>query len=277
MKKVTIKKARICTGCGRVLPLTNEYFNNNKAARGGLETKCKRCMKEVKLKRYKNQIYEMYCIRTDKYYIGQTIKPLNDRISKHFSDAKRGREQPLYEDIRRYGRDGFTYKELEYVPDRNDLDDKEKYWIGKYKTEGKILYNRETGGRSGDITTKEVREKMAESKGRKPFYVFTYDKEFVGEFNNSQEVNRILGTTTCSQMLSGKQKHFGNYIAIYKDDYTEEKLDEIVSRLFIDCSGNVRTYCDVSGDKNPMSKKNRIAREQQFLNLREIGKEVSLN
>ena len=243
MKKVIIKKARICTGCGRVLPLTSEYFNNNKNSRGGLETKCKRCMKEVKLKRYKNQIYEMYCTYADKYYIGQTIKPLNDRISKHFSDAKRGREQPLYDDIRRYGRDGFTYRELEYVPDKNNLDEREKYWIEKYKNDGKMLYNRETGGRKGDITTKEIREKQAISRGRKPFYVFTYDKKFIGEFNNTQEVDRMLGVRKqgCAGMLRGAQRRFGDYVAIYKDEYSEERLDDILSHLFIDINGKLQT------------------------------------
>ena len=101
-RKTKIEDIKVCTGCKEYLPNTAEYLNRNKNCKDGLETKCKNCMKEVKLRRYKNVIYELYCIETNTYYIGQTIKPLNDRISKHFSDAKRGREQILYEDIRKY-------------------------------------------------------------------------------------------------------------------------------------------------------------------------------
>lgn len=210
-------------------------------------------MREVKLKRYKNVIYELYCIETNTYYIGQTIKPLNDRISKHFSDAKRGREQILYEDIRKYGRSSFTYRVIEEVSNREELDDKERFWIDKYIKDGFALYNNEFGGRKDINVPYKTRVKMAQKKGTKPFVVYDINKKFIGKFEKIIDANNKLGTGFNNSMIRSEQ-HYKDLIAIYEEDFTKEKLDGIIKKLIIK-DGKIKKYHDNSGKNNPMYNK----------------------
>lgn len=256
-KKIIINqdtnKTKICSFCHKEFPNTPEYFNRNKLhKRDGLETQCKICKKEVKLRRYKNIIYEIYCIPTDKYYIGQTIKPINDRISKHFSDAKRGREQPLYKDIRNYDRINFTYKEIEYVPDKENLDKREQYQIKTYINKGYNLYNIELGGRRGSIVANSTKLKQAKSKGTKPFLLYDYWGNMYGRFESITEAERKYNIKGIGSVLGGKCYHSDKYIAIYEHEFSKEKLNSIIRKLTIDKNGNVRTYVNHIGENNPM-------------------------
>ena len=70
-------------------------------------------------------------------------------------------------------------------------------------------------------------------------------------------------------MLNRTAKHCGNYVVIYEKDYNNNPnaLNEIFSKLIINKNNNLRTYVNLSGQNNPMSKINRAKRDQ--------GKEVS--
>lgn len=142
-------KNKKCTKCGNFYPATEEFFFKHEKCKDGLESQCKKCVRKRRRSRYQNIIYEIYCIPTNTYYIGQTVKTLTERISQHFSDAKRGRSQPLYEDIRKYDKEMFTYRILETIEDKDKLDNLERFYIDKYLNEGKQLYNKEIGGRKG--------------------------------------------------------------------------------------------------------------------------------
>ncbi len=207
-------------------------------------------MKMVKLKRYKNIIYEIYCTKTNKYYIGQTIKPLNDRMSKHFSDAKNGRKQPLYDDIRRYGRDYFVYQELCCVTTSEDLDDKERYWIDKYLKDGRDLYNLEFGGRKNVSVPYSTRVKMATSAGTAPFVVYDIHKNYIGRFEKIIDANTMLGTYFNNDKIANNGCSHG-YIAFYELEFSTYKLDLILSNLVL-INGKIRKKVDLSGKNNPM-------------------------
>jgi group I intron endonuclease len=211
-------------------------------------------MREVKLRRYKNVIYELYCIETNTYYIGQTIKPLNDRISKHFSDAKRGRKQILYKDIRKYGRDSFTYKAIEEVQNRENLDSRERFWIDEYIKNGFVLYNNEFGGRKDINVPYKTRVRMAVKKGTKPFSVYDINKKLVGRFEKLNDAKDKLGVHFTNSMVKNGYQSKG-LIAIYDEDFSEEKLSKIVNGLEVTKSGLIRKYRDLSGENNPMYKK----------------------
>ena len=211
-------------------------------------------MKEIKLKRYKNVIYELYCIETNTYYIGQTIKPLNDRISKHFSDAKRGRGQILYDDIRKYGRKSFTYKEIEEVSNREDLDDRERFWIDEYIKNGFSLYNNEFGGRKDIDVPYKTRIRMSKKKGTKPFLVFDMNKQLVGRFEKIIDANNKFGTYFRNKDLKigvYSNKHIG----IYEENYSDNKLNQILDNLEFSKSGHIRKHYDRKGSNNPMYQK----------------------
>lgn len=255
----------ICNGCGLDKPFTEEYFPKNKQAKEGIEKTCKDCRKATKLKRSFPIIYIIKCIPKNKYYIGQTIKPLNDRISKHFSDAKRGRKQTLYDDIRFYNYDKskFEWVQLELLNNKNELDKQEKYWIKDYIEKNYELYNREYGGKRGCEPCYETRVLMSQAKGISPFYVYDIiTKEKVGEFNYISEANNFCNTTALGQVLDGTYAHSKNYIAIYVKDFSEEKLHNMINILDYDENNNVRYIknnkgkiqkkIDNGGKNNPM-------------------------
>ena len=192
---------KICNKCGRWLQKESNFFKH-KFAKDGYENICKECVKARRKKRYKNIIYEIYCIQTDKYYIGQTIKNLSERISKHFSDAKRGRNQPLYIDILKYGKENFKYKEICEAKTESELNDLERYYISKYIEEGKILYNREAGGKDKTTMFYESKIKMSRSKNIKPFYVLNKDDlSIIGEFQTIKEAMDDLKVSGLKRIL----------------------------------------------------------------------------
>jgi len=92
------------------------------------------------------KIYCAHCIYTGKKYIGQTKKRwLSDRIACHFVDSNRGyKKSKFYNALKKYGRDGFVWGIIEEC-DFNDLNNKEIYWISKYKTV-ELGYNSSPGG-----------------------------------------------------------------------------------------------------------------------------------
>lgn len=253
----------ICNSCKKDLPFNDEYFPKNKAAKNGLEKTCKECRKHKRLERSFPVIYEIKCIPTNTYYIGQTIKPLNDRISKHFSDAKSGRKQPLYEDIRNLNFDKslFEYKELERLKDRKLLDKRERYWISKYQESGFILYNRELGGKKKCIVIKETKELMSKAKGTKPFIVYDFiNNMIVGKYKTISEANNDLNITIIGSVLNNTYDHVKNYIAFYEDEYSEELIHDKVNKLMnsvkIYPDGRIRKIGGRKGEKNPMYGKN---------------------
>jgi len=126
----------------------------------------------------------IYCaenLLNGKRYIGQTIKSLAKRKSRHHSEAfifnKKGK---FYDALRKYGWDNFSWHILENIPVEN-LDERESYWIAKYRTlyEG---YNMTEGGPTliGYKHTKETKKKIGDSrrgKSMKDIYIQNYGEE----------------------------------------------------------------------------------------------------
>ena len=250
---------KVCSNCGKILPRTNEFFFKHKGGKDGLESQCKECVKKRRKKRYKNVIYEIYCEKTNIYYIGQTIKPITERISKHFSDAKRGRKQPMYEDMRKYERQTFSYKILEEVEKQEDLDDREKYYIKKYLDEGKALYNREYGGRKNIKVSEDTRREICKSKGTKEFLVFDSDGLFLGEFYSISQANKSLGYFDYNKYIDNTYLNSKDFIILSKENFNYDLLHKEVKAyryLEDNIKYDEKTYhkgtWDVSGENNPM-------------------------
>lgn len=53
-----------------------------------------------------------------KKYIGKTVMPLRDRVTKHFSNAKK-KNSKFQNALRKYGKDGFVWTTL-FESDSND-------------------------------------------------------------------------------------------------------------------------------------------------------------
>lgn len=96
-------------------------------------------------------IYKITNLVNGKSYIGQSIN-IQKRFNAHKSIAFNKNDPkysyPLYRAIRKYGIENFSFEVLELC-DSLELNDKEIYYIAKYKAHGKNGYNLDDGGYDG--------------------------------------------------------------------------------------------------------------------------------
>lgn len=117
-------------------------------------------------------MYEIYLITNqinEKHYVGQTVKGLKTRFSRHIRAAKSGSDAYLYRAIQKYGHDRFTVSLLATAKDKEDLDRLEIFWIKTLKTKRPLGYNITEGGGGclGLIPSEETRKRRsAANKGK---------------------------------------------------------------------------------------------------------------
>lgn len=161
------------------------------------------------------KIYCAHCIFTGKKYIGQTRQRLLcNRISKHFSDAKKSNTNGKFQKaLRKYGREGFIWGIIEEC-DINLLNSKEIYWITEYKTL-ENGYNLSPGG------------------GQPPEY---YSKEYLIEMPNGERKiiknlsqyckNNNLNVAHVHETLYGKRIQHKGYKIIPRTEEEIKKFNE---------------------------------------------------
>lgn len=80
-------------------------------------------------------IYKITNIQNNKVYIGQTIRPINDRFHRHINDAMNNiLDTHFARAIRKYGKDSFIIEEIDKATNQNELNEKEQYWIHYYNS-----------------------------------------------------------------------------------------------------------------------------------------------
>ena len=107
-------------------------------------------------------IYGWYNTKSEKWYVGQTIRPL-ERFKDHIYAAINKKDNTkFYNALRKYGLDKFVYCVLEENVLRVNLNLKEIEWIEEFDSfyGG---YNMTAGGRQ-TILSKESRKRMSESR-----------------------------------------------------------------------------------------------------------------
>ena len=78
-------------------------------------------------------IYKITNIQNNKVYIGQTIRPIEDRFHRHINDALNNVLNTHFaRAIRKYGKDSFVIEEIDTASSQEELTLKEQYWIRYY-------------------------------------------------------------------------------------------------------------------------------------------------
>lgn len=118
-------------------------------------------------------IYKITNIQNNKVYIGQTIRPIEQRFHRHISDAMNNiLDTHFARTIRKYGKDNFIIEEIDNAENQNELNQKEQYWI-KYYNSVKEGYNEtdaisKCGGNTYQSKTEEemevIKEKIRQTK-----------------------------------------------------------------------------------------------------------------
>ena len=101
-------------------------------------------------------IYKITNLINGKSYIGQSID-IERRFKMHkqtaFNPNKKQYHYPLYRAIRKYGIDKFSFEVLEEC-NISELNEKEIYYISKYRTHSQLGYNQDDGGKFAAHYTK---------------------------------------------------------------------------------------------------------------------------
>lgn len=114
-------------------------------------------------------VYKITNTITGDFYIGQTIKSLQERFKEHVRktnikpDKKNYNGCPkLYNSIRKYGKQNFKIEKIDTANDLNDLNKKEQFWIKELKAIEKGL-NLCSGGHFG-MLSEESKKKISKAK-----------------------------------------------------------------------------------------------------------------
>lgn len=104
-------------------------------------------------------IYKITNTKTGKVYIGKTTRSLNDRLQGHINSADKGNNFKLSRAIRKYGKENFIIEPIDVADTRNELNEKEIYYIKKYNSleDG---YNMTMGGEGGNTYIDKSDEEM---------------------------------------------------------------------------------------------------------------------
>lgn len=118
-------------------------------------------------------IYKITNIINGKVYIGQTSFSIEKRFKEHLQDSNKAHteKRPLYDAIRKYGKDKFI---IELIEETDNPNEREIYWI-EYYDSFKKGYNATLGGEGIAIIDKKQ----------------VYDLYKI--YHNASEVARIMG------------------------------------------------------------------------------------
>lgn len=80
-------------------------------------------------------IYKITNIQNNKVYIGQSIRPVNQRFQRHINDALNNiLDTHFARAIRKYGKENFIIEEIDTANTQEELNEKEQYWIKYYNS-----------------------------------------------------------------------------------------------------------------------------------------------
>lgn len=80
-------------------------------------------------------IYKITNIQNNKVYIGQSIRPIEDRFHRHINDALNNiLDTHFARAIRKYGKENFIIEEIDSASTQEELTQKERYWIQYYNS-----------------------------------------------------------------------------------------------------------------------------------------------
>ena len=80
-------------------------------------------------------IYKITNVQNNKVYIGQTIRPIQDRFHRHINDALNNiLDTHFARAIRKYGKDNFIIEQIDQAQTQDELNKKEQYWIQYYNS-----------------------------------------------------------------------------------------------------------------------------------------------
>lgn len=175
----------------------------------------------------KTGIYVITCILNNKKYIGQSVDIVK-RNRGELSLMKKGKfhsgnssNRHMENALKKYGWKNFSFKVLEECK-KDELNDKEKYWINLYHTNNsKYGYNLNSGGNGNRDyhQTLEAKNKMSKSK-----------KIYFSDFKNRQ--NAAIRTKKYFSNLNNRNKSAlsHNGIPFFSINFETKEIKQWISQ-----------------------------------------------
>lgn len=180
-----------------------------------------------------NGIVYSYKSPSNKYYIGRTIHE-NKRKYTHKWYAENGDSKNVHafqKALKKYGFENFEYSVLfEYSAENKDevlkhINEKEIYYIAKYKEEGKTLYNCSLGGDGGSPMLGKHFSEEAKKKMREAHLGQIPSEETIRKRKLALKGKRHLTKEEINKLTEGRKKRLkkicqldlnGNLIKVWK-------------------------------------------------------------
>ncbi len=167
-------------------------------------------------------IYGAECLVNHKIYIGQTVRILEKRIIEH----KSNKVSLISRAIHKYGEENFVWVTLEECDSREQLNEREIFWIKTLDTKFPNGYNLTDGGKgnSGYICSAETRAKLSLAKRGKKCSLETRTKIAASnkgkvrspeqrarisqsKMGNKNSAGRVFTTEHCARISVSKMGH----------------------------------------------------------------------
>ena len=240
------------------------------------------------------QIYKITNKVNNKVYIGQTVKSLDRRLNEHFRASERfhykfinNESQPssrLYPSIYKYGKHNFEIELVDTADSRDELNQKEIYYIELFNTTNPDKgYNIAPGGNGGPLFkghthTVEVRNKISSI-----FRGKSHSQEFIDKrmesvrnrgpkiqclddgkiYKNRLEVEKIFGGDMRHSLHNQGRFKGRFYIELdehHLNGYTKIERLQIISRY----KSNIET--SIKEGHKKMGKVNSTRNQNKYLN-----------
>ncbi len=181
-------------------------------------------------------IYKTTNNLNNKIYIGQTTKPLDERIKKHI----KSNHTYFQLAINKYGKNNFIFEIIDKANNKAELDYLEKIWIRYHKSNKKEYGYNLTNGGEGGVPNDEVRKKLSKRqigklnhswKGGKKAYICIICKKKILDYKYRKYCSRVCcikGQVGKGNPFYGK-KHSNSTIEVLK--IKQIKTEEIKEKM----------------------------------------------
>lgn len=112
-------------------------------------------------------IYKITNVLNNKVYIGQTKNSPEHRFNQHIREARSNKKKNygiFHDAILQYGSDYFTVELIEVVEDKDIADERERFWISKFRSDQpEYGYNCDSGGLGGGEKNNITKSKIGKT------------------------------------------------------------------------------------------------------------------
>jgi len=140
-------------------------------------------------------VYKFVNKVSKKVYVGVTTKTLEERLFAHLNKANH-QKSAFQTALKKYGKDAFDYEVIDQASSKEELFEKEKYWISFFDCVSPNGYNLTIGGGGIVEMLPEIREKISKTKTGKKI-----DK-LKGRVRTQAERNKISKSLGGSKILA---------------------------------------------------------------------------